>query len=113
MVEFNQNHKAVLDELFLELPNVRPGKMFGYPAYYAGKKLSICVVGDGVGLKLPESTANRLLEEDPNITPFQPLGRRKMREWVQINLDDPNGLANYTDVFDESIAYVLSIQING
>ena len=110
MVEFSANHKAVLDELLLELPHVRPGKMFGYPAYYAGKKLSICIVGEGVGLKLPESTANRLLEEDPNITHFQPLGRRKMREWVQINLEDSSGFERYLGVFNESIAYVLTIQ---
>jgi hypothetical protein len=110
LVEFNAKHKAVLDELLLELPHVRPGKMFGYPAYYAGKKLSICIVGEGVGLKLPESTANQLLEEDPNITHFQPLGRRKMREWVQINLEDSSEFKRYLDIFTESIAYVLMIQ---
>ncbi len=39
---FNSNYKAVLDELLLEVPGASHGKMFGYPAYYAEQKLSIC-----------------------------------------------------------------------
>ena len=47
-------HKAVLDDLLLGDPRLRPGKMFGYPGYYAGEKLCICLYEGGVGLKLPE-----------------------------------------------------------
>ncbi len=83
-VRFNLNHKAVLDEMLLDDPRVRPGKMFGYPAYYAGEKLAICLYEDGVGVKVPAELAAKLIAEDENIIPFQPLGRRKMREWIQI-----------------------------
>lgn len=61
MVKFNSNHKEALDQMLLDIPGVRPGKMFGYPAYYAGQKLSICIVEDGVGVKLPAETAEKLL----------------------------------------------------
>jgi len=54
--------------------------MFGYPAYYAGGKLSICLFEQGVGIKVLEATAKKLLAEDPNVVPFQPLARPKMRE---------------------------------
>ena len=80
MVRFNPRHKAVLDDLLLGRPHVRAGKMFGFPAYYAGSKLCICLYEQGVGVKLPEQSAAKLLEEDRNAVPFQPMGRRKMRE---------------------------------
>jgi hypothetical protein len=91
MANFNSEHKTVLDDLLLGIPLVRAGKMFGFPAYYAGKKLCICLYEQGVGVKLPEASAAKLLESDRNVVPFQPLGRPKMREWVQINLGRSDG----------------------
>jgi hypothetical protein len=110
MANFNTAHKAVLDDLLLDIPGVVPGKMFGYPAYYTGKKLCICLYEQGVGIKLPEATAQRLLESDQNVIPFQPLGRPRMREWVQINLDRSDEYREYLPVFEESIYYLLSQQ---
>jgi hypothetical protein len=110
MADFNPNHKAVLDDLLLPHNLVRAGKMFGYPAYYAGKKLCICLYEDGVGVKLPAASAAKLLDDDANVTPFQPLGRPKMREWVQINLKNARDYRAYLPVFDESIRYLLSLQ---
>lgn len=54
--------------------------------YYAGKKLCICLYEQGVGVKLPERSAAKLLETDRNTILFRPLGKPKMRDWVQINL---------------------------
>ena len=100
----------VLDKLLLDCPYVRPGKMFGYPAYYVVKKLAISLYEQGVGVKLPEQTVTKLLESDSNIVPFQPMGKPKMREWVQINLNDSNNYIQYLQVFEESIRYLLEIQ---
>ncbi len=61
MANFNSEHKAVLDELLLSQPNVRSGKMFGYPAYYAGKKLCICLYEQGVGVKLAEGICRQVV----------------------------------------------------
>ncbi len=108
--KFNEDHKTVLDDMLLDQPGVRAGKMFGYPAYYAGKKLSICLFEQSVGVKVPEATAKNLLAEDPNVTPFQPMGRRKMREWIQINLERSEDYRGYLTVFEESIDFVLSLQ---
>jgi len=112
MVIFNPAHKAVLDDLLLGHPLVRPGKMFGYPAYYVGRKLCICLYEQGVGVKLPEKTAAKLLQTDPNAAPFQPLGRPKMREWVQINLSRSEDYRQYREVFDESISYLAGQAVN-
>ena len=110
MVQFNLSHKLVLDAMLLDLPGVRPGKMFGYPAYYAGEKLSICLVEEGVGLKLPAERVNALLAEDPQTSPFQPLGRPKMREWLQINPVESGDLEAYLPVLKESLQFVLNLQ---
>ena len=72
---FNPEHKAILDEMLLDHPHVRPGKMFGFPAYYVGRKLCICLYQQGVGVKLPEESAAKLLETDQNVVSFQPLGK--------------------------------------
>jgi hypothetical protein len=106
MANFNPEHKAVLDDLLLSHSNVRSGKMFGFPAYYAAKKLCICLYG----VKLPEASAARLLEVDQNVIPFQPLGRPKMREWIQINLSHSEDYRQYKSVFEESIRHVLGQQ---
>lgn len=110
MATFNPNHKATLDSLLLSHPHVRAGKMFGYPAYYVGKKLCICLYEEGVGIKLPAASAAKLLATDPNAMPFQPMGKPKMREWVQINLAGSEEYRQYASVFEESIQYVHELQ---
>ena len=110
MVQFDSDHKAVLDELLLGDSRLKPGKMFGFPAYYAGRKLCICLYDQGVGVKLPQASAANLLQTDSNVTPFQPMGRPKMREWIQINVARSEDLSKYKSVFEESIEYVLAGQ---
>lgn len=107
MADYNPDHKAVLDKLLLGYPDVRAGRMFGYPAYYVGRRLSACLYQEGVGIKLPAGTVTRLLDEDPNAIPFQPLGRPKMREWVQINLNHSQDYHAYLPLFEESIRFLL------
>jgi hypothetical protein len=110
VANFNSDHKAVLDDMLLGRPFLRPGKMFGFPAYYVGKKLCICLYEQGVGVKLPEQTVAKLLEADQNVIPFQPLGRAKMREWIQINLSRSEDYRQYELVFEESIQFLLANQ---
>ena len=108
MANFNPNHKAVLDEILLGYAHVSVGKMFGYPAYFAAKKMCICVYEEGVGIKLPKFTVDKLLANDPQVIPFVPMGRHRMREWVQINAADSENYRQYQGVFEESITYVMS-----
>lgn len=110
MPKFNPDQKAVLDDMLLGNPLIRPGKMFGYPAYYVGSKLCICLVEEGIGIKLPQQTAAQLVETDPHAAAFTPMGRRKMREWVQITLAHSEDYRQYETVFDEAIRHVLSLQ---
>lgn len=108
--KFNQQHKAVLDALLLNKPGVTAGRMFGYPAYYAGKKMCVCLYEQGVGVKLPADTVSKLLETDKNSVPFQPMGRPKMKEWIQINLTDSEAYRNYESLFQQSVDFLLAQQ---
>ena len=110
MADFNPNHKLVLDEMLLAQPMVKAGKMFGFPGYYAGKKLCICLYENGVGMKLPKEMVSRLVEKDEKAVPFQPMGRKVMREWVQINCENSQDYHNYQALFEESIKFVLALQ---
>ena len=106
-IEYNSKHKEVLDSFLLENPNVKPGKMFGYPAYYVGGRLFASFYEDGVCVKVPKQLAKELLERD-GIESFQPMGR-KMREWVQINRENSEDYLEDQEIFDASIEFVSSI----
>jgi hypothetical protein len=108
---FNSAHKAALDALLLKIPGVKAGKMFGYPAYYAGGKLFACVYGEGVGTKVPEALARRLLAE-PHIVAFRPMGRPPMREWVRINRADSKDYAQDVGIFRRAARFVGSMAKN-
>lgn len=102
-------HKAVLDSLLLNMPSVVEGKMFGYPAYYVNGKLFACIYGEGVGVKVPEEVANKLLAEK-HVVPFRPLGKPKMREWIQINRSRSVDYGKDINIFRISIEFVGQIQ---
>ena len=108
-VNFNAEHKKVLDGLLLRLPNVTAGKMFGYPAYYVNRRLFACVHGDGVGIKVPEDVANHLLRRE-NIIPFQPMGKPKMREWVQINRSMSEEYKLDQEIFHCAVQFVGTLE---
>jgi hypothetical protein len=102
---YNETHKTILDAMLLGLPGVRGGKMFGYPAYYVNNKLFACVYGSGVGVKVPEDVTAGFLER-PHIAPFQPLGKPKMKEWIQINRQRSEDYRNDLEIFQLSVEFV-------
>jgi hypothetical protein len=106
--KYNLEHKEILDSFLLEMPDVVPGKMFGYPAYYIHKKLFACLYEDGVGIKVPEDKARELIGQE-GIIHFQPLGRKKMREWIQINREKSEDYLDDKEIFDISIEFVSAL----
>lgn len=63
------------------VPELRTGAMFGCPAVYVGGKLAFCVYGFGIGVKLPEAEAARLVSSGL-AAPFRPFGKPAMKAWV-------------------------------
>lgn len=110
MPKFDPLIKNVVDEMLLGKPYIRPGKMFGFPAYYVGSKLGFCIFEEGVSFKLPRPAVEKLLAGDANAIPFQPYDRHIMREWVQVNLRDPQDYRKYQKKFEETISYLKELQ---
>lgn len=109
---YRQDVLEALVRLFADRPEVTRGKMFGFPAFYTAGKLFACVYGDGVGLKLPQDTARRL-EGKPGITPFQPYGKPKMREWTLIRHDRASNFSKDASLFEASITFVGKAAADG
>jgi len=103
--DFNQEHKKVVDSLLLKILGVVSGKMFGYPAYYINKKLFACIYENGVGVKVPENVANDLIGKE-GIIHFQPMGKAKMKEWIQINREKSEDYLKDKVIFEKSIKFV-------
>lgn len=106
-VRFNPKHKEVLDDFLLKIPEVRAGKMFGYPAYYVGRKLFASLYLDGVCLKLPKPRVDELLTQE-DYGSFEPMGK-KMKEWILITHKNFEDYLEDKKIFSESIQYVLSL----
>jgi hypothetical protein len=105
---YNPEIKKVVDSILLKIPFVVPGKMFGYPAYYINRKLFACIYSQGVGIKVPEAMVKKLVNK-PGMIYFQPLGRPKMKEWIQINRENPSDYLRDVDIFKISMSFVSSI----
>ena len=109
IADFNLEHKKVLDEMLLDIPGVKPGKMFGLPGYFINGKLFACVWEDGVSLKVPEGLRAELLEQE-GAEPFVPMKNRPMKEWVLIRRKDSRDFLEFEDAFVSALEYVLSLQ---
>ena len=96
--------KPILDDFLSQYENVRIGQMFGYPAYYVGRSMFACLYEGKVGLKVPEATADEARARE-GISDFQPYGKPKMREWIQIDFDSDEELRQYSDLRDAAVRY--------
>jgi hypothetical protein len=106
--DYNLEIKKAIDTILLKNPVVAPGKMFGYPAYYINRRLFTCIYKDGVGVKVPENVANKLIGKK-GIVHFQPLGRPKMKEWIQINRANPEDYLKDVEIFETAVRFVASL----
>ena len=79
--------------------------MFGYAAYFVNGKLFACIYGNGVGVKVPEDVAKKLLSGKHAVT-FRPLGKPKMREWIQINRTRPADHRKDLNVLRTAVEFV-------
>ena len=106
-VVFNQKHKEIFDSILLQIPGVTSGVMFGFPAYYIGKKLFACVYGEGVGINVPGKVADSLVGQK-GVVRFEPMGRKPMKEWIQINREHSEDYRKDQEILKISIEYVSS-----
>ena len=94
--------EADMHALMSEMPETRPGTMFGCPVYKVNGKLALGFhPRQGVFLKLGHERARALLAAG-SVQPFEPMPGRAWKEWVLLtgNLDAARPL------LAEAVAYL-------
>lgn len=107
-IKYDPELQGLLDDLLLEMPDITAAMIFGLPCYKIDNKVFATLFGEGVGIKIPAERAQELLIE-LNIVPFEPFGRNRGSEHVQINHNNLNDYRQDKELFRESIAYVASL----
>ena len=103
----NPDHKAVIDSMLLDLPGITPAKIFGQPCYKFNGTIFATHYGEGIGIKLPEARVTALLAL-PDFGKFQPFGRDRGPQFVQISHQDSAMYRQDMALFEESMAYAAA-----
>jgi hypothetical protein len=106
-LNYNPEHKAALDRVLLDYPEVSAGVVFGLPCYKVNGVVFATLWEQGVGMKLPETRVRELLEK-PGFVPFRPFGRNRGKEFIQINHEHSEDYQHDQSLFEEAMRYVLS-----
>jgi hypothetical protein len=100
------SRKTQIDAVLLKLPGVVAKKISGLDAYFVGDRMFACISGNGIGLRLPASTATELQFSRENVVPFQPGGKASSREWIQIDRAEAADYEKDLELFHASLEFV-------
>ena len=92
--------------MLLKLPGASCRKLNGLDAYFVSDKMFACICGEGLGLRLPVSTATELQFSRNDVVAFQPGGVASTREWIQINHADVADYEKDLPLFQASLEFV-------
>ena len=79
-IPFRSDLQTYLIEFADQHRGVRLGKMFGLPAIYVGRRLVVCLMENGIIVRLPTDIATREIREKRG-KPYSRRGR-EMGSWV-------------------------------
>ncbi len=100
------SRKAQIDAVLLKFPGVIARKINDLDAYFINDKMFACISGNGVGLRVPASSATELQFSRSNVVPFQPGGMASSREWIQIDRTDAADYEHDLELFRASLEFV-------
>lgn len=103
---YKEANKTIVDELVLDIPGIKGGKAFGYPAYKVNGKVFAFVGEIGITLKLPEDRVIALVEAHDSMQPFEVSDGVIWKQWVYIERKNPEDYRQDLDLMEESIAFV-------
>ena len=112
MPNYNPEHKAVLDEILLGYPLVPPARCSAFPRITPGKSSASACMKTGSVSSSPRRLRPGCSTPIRTRSHSKPMGKARMREWVQINVARSEDYRGYRPLFEESIQYLLSQQEN-
>lgn len=105
--------KRALDEMLLGSREMSAGRAFGYPCYKVFGKVFVFVDGSGLGVKLPSTRVQELIESDDRCQPFEPKEGLVWKNWVSIRPLTPLECVGLAPLLDESAEYVVEKELSG
>ena len=82
--------------------------MFGYRAYFVGRRMFACVTDEGVCLRLGSHLSEKTIASGA-ASPFRPHGR-PMRGWVEIGVERGDTWLEARDVFLRALTFARALQ---
>jgi TfoX/Sxy family transcriptional regulator of competence genes len=84
-------------------------KMFGYPAYFINGNMFAGVFGDKIFIRLSDSDIEKIRREPRDISPFEPMKGRPMKEYVFLPKSEYSDDAFFDEWLKKSVLYVSSL----
>ena len=86
-----------------------PRKMFGYPAYFINGNMFICAFQESLIIRLSGKDKAKVLKQYQNVTEFEPMPGRVMKQYVEIPESLYRDKAAFPKILNMSLAYVSSL----
>ena len=83
------------------------GRMFGRPAGYAGRKMFVCLMDDGLIVKLPERVAKDEVR-DGNASVFTMRGRAS-KAWIKYSPRSAREAGRLAPILEVAARYVAEV----
>lgn len=97
---------SVLVSMLARIPGVVVMRKLTSANFTIRKKVFAFTKGDGVVLKLPPETVKRLVEA--GTASMLVMGKRTMKEWIVIRLENPSDAKKQLRLFEEAMAFVAA-----
>lgn len=97
---------SVLVSSLAKIPGVVVKRKLASANFTVKKKVFAFTQGDGVVLKLPPETVKRLVEA--GTASMLVMGKRTMKEWIVIRLENPSDAKKQLRLFEEAMAFVAA-----
>lgn len=87
-INYREDVRNVIDALMLDMPGVKGGNSFGFPAYKVNGKVFAFVGGNGIGLKFGEARVAEVIADHAGASPFEPVEGTVWKAWVSIDREE-------------------------
>jgi hypothetical protein len=101
IMDYDPKVAEALAQVMREVPEAKPGKMFGMPAYKVKGKLAVGMFESFVVIKLGADRAKALIGKT-DIGTFEPQPGRVWKDWVSITGD----LKKHRALLEEAVQFV-------
>ena len=104
-IAFRSDLKPFLAEFIEQHRGLRLGRMFGLPAGYAGRKLFVCLIEEGLIVRLPEHVAKEEVRGRKGV-PFSLQGNPS-RSWVKYTPRTAREASRLTPILEVAARHVV------